>query len=280
TGVQTCALPIFYSLSGWTVTRKSDTLFTVRPTYDVAERFTMAVIDNGTTTTENVQYDKKFNITVSDTNDAKFAAWAVKTSNNKYQIASYSKSYTFYACEAETYVVIINDGTDEAPVYKTVDGVTLNASNIDSEITETGSISTDEFITSKLKNKDPFVSVQRAQMTNLVDGKYRKARVYVRITQGCDSEHEPTSYGILYHQGTGSSVDEQMFINGTGTYRRAVTNKLESGQFTYTLSSKNGFNSDVTFRGYVNYDFTYSAGGTSATINGLDYSRIATATRS
>ena len=232
-------------------------------------------MDNGETIT-NELYDTKYTLSVSDTNRENFAAWAVKV-GNKYQIASYSEDYTFYVVAAETYVPIVNTGTENAPVYQTADGVPIKASNIDGAITTTGTVDKDEFVTTKIKEHYPFVSLQTATMTNkqTIEGveKYTKAKAYVRITEGSDSKL--SSYGVLYY--AGENDETGMVIDGDKVYRRAVTNKLTTGQFTYTLSSSKGFKVKVTFRGYVNYNFEYSAGNTgTATINGLDYSGVIT----
>ncbi|MBQ9516594.1 MAG: family 43 glycosylhydrolase [Eubacterium sp.] len=268
----------FYTQTGWTITKKSNTLFTIRPIYSVADVYNITVIDDGTHTDYERKYDSKYYLNVSEKNSAKFAAWAVKK-GDMYQIASYSKSYMFYVCANETYVPIINVGTAEAPSYKTAEGVAITSSNIDGVITKTGALNADAFVTNKIKEHYPFVSVENAKMStkDTVNGnlRYTKARLFVRITEGSDAKL--SSYGVLFFNGNNSA--ENMVIDGDGVYRRAVTNKLETGQFTYTLSNtKNGFSQNVTFRAYVNYDFDYTAGGTTASINGLDYSDIAIAT--
>lgn len=268
------AIP-FYEHSGWEITKRSDSLFVIKPTYSVEKRYTITVVDNGETIT-NELYDTKYTLSVSDTNRENFAAWAVKV-GNKYQIASYSEDYSFYVVAAETYVPIVNTGTENAPVYQTADGVPIKASNIDGAITTTGTVDKDEFVTTKIKEHYPFVSLQTATMTNkqTIEGveKYTKAKAYVRITEGSDSKL--SSYGVLYY--AGENDETGMVIDGDKVYRRAVTNKLTTGQFTYTLSSSKGFKVKVTFRGYVNYNFEYSAGNTgTATINGLDYSGVIT----
>ncbi|MBR1532563.1 MAG: hypothetical protein IJ643_10945 [Eubacterium sp.] len=265
----------FYEHSGWEITKRSDSLFVIKPTYSVEKRYTIKVVDNGETIT-NELYDTKYTLSVSDTNRENFAAWAVKV-GNKYQIASYSEDYSFYVVAAETYVPIVNTGTENAPVYQTADGVPIKASNIDGAITTTGTVDKDEFVTTKIKEHYPFVSLQTATMTNkqTIEGveKYTKAKAYVRITEGSDSKL--SSYGVLYY--AGENDETGMVIDGDKVYRRAVTNKLTTGQFTYTLSSSKGFKVKVTFRGYVNYNFEYSAGNTgTATINGLDYSGVIT----
>ena len=271
----------FYNLTGWQITKKSDTLYVLKPVYSVEDKYTINVIDDGTTTFNNIQYDKRFTLTVSDANRDNFVAWAAKTSAGKYQIASYSSTYYFFACANETYVPILNVGTDESPSYETAEGTPITASNIDGAITQTGSISADDFVKMKIKEHYPFVSIQNAVMSNRqvpTNGgaeKYTKARVFVRVTQGSDSKL--SSYGVLYYNGNNNA--EGMVIDGTGVYRRAVSNKLDdTGQFTYTLSNtKKGFSNNVSFRAYVNYDFTYAAGGNTASINGLDYSGVSIA---
>ena len=264
----------FYTLTGWNITKNSDSRFTIKPKYSVLDTYSITVIDDGEpAVSPSVQYDSKFTLSISDTNKDKFVAWAVKTSANKYQIVSYSKTYKFFVVANETYIPIINNGTEESPDYETVEGVDITAENIDGVITATGTIDKTEFITTKIKQKYPFVSIQNATMSdpNTENGKYTKARAYVRITEG--SDEKLASYGILYFGG--NKEESGMVIGGSSVQRRAVTNKLSTGQFTYTLTNKNGFKvTTVTFRGYVNYNFEYNAVDTTATINGLDYSNV------
>ncbi|MBR2277710.1 MAG: hypothetical protein IJ872_00700, partial [Eubacterium sp.] len=100
-----------------------------------------------------------------------------------------------------------------------------------------------------------------------------KARIFLRITQGSTGN---TGFGVLYASGSGDAINAKMFIGGDGLYRRAVTSILSTGQFSYTLTKASGtFKNDVTFRGFVSYDMTYSG----SKINAIDYSAIGVATK-
>jgi hypothetical protein len=260
----------FYNLTGWEESIVGG-VKTFKPVYSAKESYTITVIGG---TKGTAEYDTKYTVS---TDVSGFAAWATKV-DGKYQIASYSPSYTFFVATNETFVPIVSDGKGG---YVTTDGDEITAAKLDGEITETGSIDANTFVNNKIANRAPFVSVQRADMANKNDAdKYTKARVFVRITEGCNETTSLTSYGILYRSGSTDADKEAMVIDYTAdtkTYRRSVTNKLTSGQFTYTLNSTNGFKRDVTFRAYVNYNFEYTAGGTPATINALDYSSISVA---
>ena len=253
----------FYTCSSWEVTENSATLITLKPLYSTKKTFDYTFIGATTEGQNGVLYDTKVQVAF-DTTKGNFAAWAVKV-DDKYQIASYSQSYSFYACANETYVAIINTGTDEAPVYKTVQGTPITASNLDGAITETGKIGSDAFVTQKIHDKMAFVSVENVQMEGT------KVRLYVRITEGAT---EPTGYGVLVRKDY-TGTDANMVIGAQGVTRKVVTSKLSTGQFTYTINKSAGFTTGdaVSFRAFVNYDFSYTDVGTTVSINALDYSR-------
>ena len=256
----------FYTCTTWTVTRNSDTLITLNPNYSTATTFNYSFVGATTEGVVGAEYDSKVTVEFDDTKGT-FAAWAVRIGAEapyKYQIASYSPEYTFYACTDETYVAIIED-TANSGCYKTTDGDSITASKIEGAITETGSIGADAFINQKIHDNLPFVSVENLVM----DG--TKVRLYVRITQGAS---EPTGYGVLFRKDY-TGTDENMVIGATGVTRRAVTSRLTSGQFTYTINKSAGFTSGdaVSFRAFVNYNFNYTAASQSTSINALDYSK-------
>ncbi|MBR3149100.1 MAG: hypothetical protein IKF64_02940 [Eubacterium sp.] len=282
----------FYTFSKWTVTKKADKVYDVKPTYVVDEAqqtYTFTIIDGTSTVTKTALYDKKVGIEYNGSGT--FAAWAVRTGsagNYKYQIASYSPSYNFYAVTSETYVALVSDGNGGyAPADDTAHSI--KSADLEGQITNIGTNDADELVNNKIHDKVAFVSVEKTYMS--ADNK--QARVYVRITEGAETNGTEnfTSYGVLFVNGNVADEYKPTFvINGNiggGTiYRRAVTNKVESGQFTYTLNNKNAFPNNVTFRAYVNYDYTYTVSATSSgmsdttvTVNGTDYSNVLVATK-
>ncbi|MBQ8077537.1 MAG: hypothetical protein IJ235_04070, partial [Eubacterium sp.] len=200
--------------------------------------------------------------------DANFAAWAVKTSANEYQIASYNSTCTFYACADEDYVAIVSDGNGG---YQTVDAkpVAITGANIDGAVASGATLTADQktaLVNDKIANHKPFIAIQNVKMTD------KQARVYARITQGATGN---TGYGVLYK--SGNNPTEETFAGAT---KRTVTSALSTGQFTYTLNSKTTFKVDnVTFRTFVNYPAKYKYNNTDYEINGTDYSEIAVATK-
>ena len=282
----------FYTFTKWTVTKTADKVYNIKPTYTVNEEeqtYSYTIIDGATTVNKSALYDKK--VAIEYHGSGTFAAWAVRTGsagNYKYQIASYSPSYYFYAVTGETYVALVSDGNGGyAPAADTENSIT--AADLEGQLTNIGTNDADELVNNKIHDKVAFVSVEKTYMS--ADNK--QARVYVRITEGAETAGTEnfTSYGVLFVNGNVASQYEPTFvINGNiggGTiYRRAVTNKLETGQFTYTLNNKNAFPNNVTFRAYVNYDYTYTISNTSSgmsdttvTVNGTDYSNVLVATK-
>jgi hypothetical protein len=270
-GVEPKQIP-FYTCTSWQKTKNSETLITLKPLYSTKKPFNYTFIGATTEGQNGVLYDTKVQVAF-DTTNGDFAAWAVKVGSGsesdpyKYQIASYSQSYSFYACADETYVAIVNRGTDAAPVYETVEEtpIPITASNLDGAITETGKIGSDAFVTQKIHDNMAFVSVENVQMEGT------KVRLYVRITEGAT---EPTGYGVLVRKDY-TGTDANMVIGAQGVTRKVVTSKLSTGQFTYTINKSAGFTTGdaVSFRAFVNYDFSYTDVNTTVSINALDYSR-------
>ena len=256
-----------YKFSSWTVTYTAgNKTYRIVPVYNVTEHYDFSAVD-GTVSTARQTYDK--DVTVNYTGSDNFVAWAVKV-GDKYQIASYSTTYKFFACADENYVPIIKEGTTYK-VKTSAGKEEIHASNIDGAVQTVGSNATenDAIVYNKLDNKLPFIAKQNAIMT---DGN-TKARIFLRITQGSTGN---TGFGVLYASGSGDEINAKMFIGGDGIYRRAVTSILSTGQFSYTLTKASGaFKNDVTFRGFVSYDMTYSG----SKINAIDYSAIGVATK-
>ncbi|MGN1124011.1 MAG: family 43 glycosylhydrolase [Eubacterium sp.] len=211
-------------------------------------------------------------VTVNSGTIADFYAWAVKTADGKYQVVSYSPSYSFYACANEEYVAITGNSTSGYMV----DGQAVTASIIEDAVpyNSIGSITPDQFVTNKLTNKAPFVYIQN---TGMFDGNTR-ARVYARYTEGCSVK--PTNFGVIYKSGAVSSNDGFIMgatLDGKKVYTYALNNVLDSGQFVFTLNKATAFNSAVSYRAYINYNFDYTAAGTTTQINAIDYSEYAVA---
>lgn len=272
----------FYSFDSWSVSAAdNNNIIKVKPVYSLDQTYTIttddtvtnALADNGDGT-YTVKYDSVVTITTSD---ADFYAWAVKSDvNEKYTIASYNNTYSFLVACDEEYVQVKK--TDD--VY-TIGGVAVSADNIDCELSNDISADTtlDSYITQKLDSKAPFTSVEFVTMSA------NQARAYVRITTGCTVN--VASYGIIYSP---TAADESTMIkNGTGVYTRAINNANSYGQYCFTLNSKSSFStSNITFRAFINYDFTYKFTHTTgsetddnqAEINALEYSNVRLATKS
>ncbi|MBQ8980070.1 MAG: hypothetical protein IJ077_00490, partial [Eubacterium sp.] len=257
-----------YTFESWTVTYTAgNKTYRIVPVYNVTEQYNFSAVD-GTVSTARQTYDK--DVTVNYTGNDEFVAWAVKVGDN-YQIASYNETYKFFACAHENYVPIIKDGTTYKAKLGNNNYDPITASNIDGAVQTVGSNATENnaIVYNKLNNKLPFIAKQNAIMT---DGN-TKARIFLRITQGSTGN---TGFGVLYASGSGDAINAKRFIGGDGLYRRAVTSILSTGQFSYTLTKASGtFKNDVTFRGFVSYDMTYSG----SKINAIDYSAIGVATK-
>ncbi|MGN0522415.1 MAG: hypothetical protein ACI4IQ_07245, partial [Eubacterium sp.] len=281
--IQAKVIP-FYNFSGWTVSAVVDGVVTVKPNYSAEPTYTFvipegAVLTGGTELAEANSYQALYDtpLTIARGSIVNFFAWAVKTADGKYQIASYSQTYSFFACADEEYVPITKLGN---VFYVGVgdDKTALDPLLIENALPENSlaDISDSDYILTKLLNKDPFVAIQNTSMTN----SNTKARVYVRVTEGSSSSL--TGYGVVYKAGAVTSNDG--FTSGeAGVYTRPVDNMLDSGQFVVTLTKSTGFTKSVSFRAYVTYDFSYtfisSTTGTTETaqISAIDYTDYAIA---
>ncbi len=279
----------FYNISGFDIIKKGDTEYTIKPLYAAIESYNFRIYDGteGGNVISYVNYDKRVDIRVPESYDESFAAWAMKR-GDKYQIASYIKAYHFFACENETYVMLLKDGDNYVTNEPTP--VTITADKIDGLMTIPETFDTaakkNAYVNSKIANRYPFVGVEAAKMEGNT-----KARVFVRVTAGYDSD-VINSYGVLFRMHkTGATLDQETPKMVTGytdadgaTNRRAVANLLDTGQFTYTLNRKAGYNESVVFRAFVDYKYTYTATNTTgenvgevneeAEINALDYSNV------
>ena len=259
-----------YNFNGWNVVQKSDNEYDLKPQYTPAASYSItatgAVESPGTK-----QYDQKVTITYDKaTNGDKFVAWA-ENSSGKLKIASYNESYTFFVCAAEHYVPILNEG---GTLKVLGDDTAILASEVDTTFSSTGNLTNDEFVNAMIFNSAPFITVQAQDITNT------KARCYFRVSQGASGL---SGFGVLFRKDGATGTESNMGISSTGIVKRAVTSKLESGQFTYTLNNNKpggfgeGFN--VPFRGFANYTFNYTVNGTTyENFNGTAYSGVANLT--
>lgn len=272
------AIP-FYTFCEWIVTEPDDNnVIKVKPSYSLVQTYSISVDDDtnisGYLAENESGYTVKYDTQITLTTQAEdFYAWAVKSSvNDKYSIASYDSKYCFYAVCDEQYVQIKKTETGYAIGNDDVSAANIDctiANDIYADVTQT------DYIVQKLDNKAPFTSVESVTMSS------NQARVYVRVTTGCDVDI--ASYGVIF--ASGDKDASTMVKNGTGVYTRNVNNALSTGQYTYTLNSSKGFTSNVTFRSFVNYDFTYrfthttgtEADNNQAEINALEYSKVAVA---
>lgn len=270
----------FYNFNYFEVSEPDEnSVVTVKPIYTPETSYTIKVQEGGSISGKAVkledgykaEYDAK--VIVKNESIDNFYAWAVKTSDGDYQVASYSSTYSFYACADEEYVAITKlDGT------YSVDGIAITADIIENGATEnnTADITDDEFVVKKLDAQAPFTSIQNSTMTS----DHMKARVFVRVTEGAKAL---TGYGIVYKSG---ETADPFKIGDTGAYSRAIDNMLSTGQYVVTLSSSKGFTRSVSFRSYINYDFEYKFEGVNedgtplektSNINAIDYSNISVA---
>jgi hypothetical protein len=266
----------FYTFNSWELTTVKANHYKLVPQYTVTQTYDIDIVGasnvtaksgivTSTSRIDDIVYDTLATITSSDAN---FAAWAVRTSTGKLQIASYNSTCTFYACADEEYIAIVSDGNGG---YQTADAkpVAITGANIDGAVASGVTLTADQktaLVNDKITNKKPFIAIQNVKMTD------KQARVYARITQGATGN---TGYGVLYK--SGNNPTEETFAGAT---KRTVTSALSTGQFTYTLNSKTTFKVDnVTFRTFVNYPAKYKYNNTDYEINGTDYSEIAVATK-
>ncbi|MCH5321055.1 MAG: hypothetical protein J1E36_04790, partial [Eubacterium sp.] len=271
------AIP-FYDFVNWTVSVDEDGVYTAKPNYSPVPTYTITVEDgatianaDGTVVTGN-SYAAKYDtyVTIDGSGITEFYAWAVKV-DDQYQVASYSDVYTFLVGANEEFVAITGG---KGEYY--IEGAALTAAMIQNATPEelvfddVVNLTADKYVTQKLDQKAPFVGI----MNTLVTDDNKTARVYVRITEGCENI---SSYGVCYKNGDPDS-------NNT-LYTAKLNNMLDSGQFVASLnSSKNGgFTSNVSFKAFVTYDFEYTFESTTtdqtgkAKINATDYTDFAVA---
>lgn len=256
----------FYNFNSWSIGAKKDGVIKVKSIYTVNDNYTLSAVDGTFTgkvtdvneTTVTADFDTKVTVTYDGDNVADFYGWAIEK-NGKYQIASYSKAYSFYTVADENFVPIIK--TDDG---YTVNGEKLKTENLDSTLT----IKDTDALNNKLNKQYPFVAIEGYEFTDSAT----KMVTYVRITEG--SSEEPTAFGIKYAVGEHSDLTKL-------TKKFAANNKLATGQLMITLRSSNSITNKVSVAAYMTYDYEYSFDGQIKTdehadtsINTVDYSSI------
>ena len=252
----------FYKLTGFTVSAPDKyNVVKIRPLYDTIPNVIINVIkgnvkENNYVTAGSNEYaiDRPLYL---ETSVADFYAWAVKTTDGKYQIVSYDKDYVFKTYVNETYtpVVQISDTSYEVYTGNGDETEPLTADNIDQFNNNTDyNLSNNDYLYAKLKSKAPFVYIEKAQDIN-VDG-VDKYRLYIRITAGSDSSL--SSFGLK---------------NGDKTFVVKERNNL-TGQFSVTFKNKPADTSAV--KAYASYKFNYNYAGVDYNIVATDLSSIPT----
>ncbi len=202
-----------------------------------------------------------------------FYAWAVKDGDNKYAIASYDSSYSFYAADDTDFAMVTRVTDGDEYTYQ-VDGTELTAAMMSGTIGEfadnTGTqnypYGADKYLKEKLDQKAPFIAVISSSVSK--DGNN------VPITD-VDGKYIVKSYAIVT-SGTSAKINNVTFTTGVtvgGTRKTAtaaVTNINEYGQFTVTVKVKNSVPASCDGQAVLNYKFTYNYNDTDYTINAKD----------
>lgn len=245
----------FYNFKEWNIIDQGDNKFVAKPVFDSIPTVTVTVSEG------NSLAGKKLNgniaesgteVTVS-TSNAQFYAWAVKTADNKYQIVSYSKSYTFVAIVDEAYTLITTDGEK---YY--ADGTELTADMVDQFVNTTDNgMTADEYLKLKLDNKAPFIYKQGADLGG--------RKIFIRVTSGAD-ENDIRAYGL------------NILNNDDNTAKKyPASKKAVSGQFYMSLSEAAYAKYSAApyqIQCFVTYSFSYEFNGKVYQINTTDYFNV------
>lgn len=253
----------FYELTGFTVSGPDKyNVVKIRPLYNNSTYVTINVIKGNVKESKyaapgetEYEIDRPLYL---ETSVADFYAWAVKTTDGKYQIVSYNKDYVFKTYVNETYTPVVKISDNYYEVYTGNGDETekLTADKIDqfNNNTTDYKLEKDDYLYAKLKSQAPFVYIEKEQDVN-VDG-VDKYRLYIRITAGSDSSL--SSFGLK---------------NGDKTFVATERNKL-TGQFSVTFRNKPADTSLV--KAYASYNFKYNYNGTDYNIVATDLSSIPT----
>lgn len=252
----------FYELTGFTVSGPDKyNVVKIRPLYNNSTNVTINVIKGNVKESKyaapgetEYEIDRPLYL---ETSVADFYAWAVKTTDGKYQIVSYDKDYVFKTYVNETYTPVVRISDTDYEVYTGIGDETekLTFDKIDQFNNNTDyKLNDNDYLYAKLNSKAPFVYVEKEQDIN-VDG-VDKYRLYIRITAGSDSSL--SSFGLK---------------NGDKTLVVTERNKL-TGQFSVTFRNKPTDKSLV--KAYASYNFNYNYKGTNYNIVATDLSSIPT----
>lgn len=252
----------FYELTGFTVSGPDKyNVVKIRPLYNNSTNVTINVIKGNVKESKyaapgetEYEIDRPLYL---ETSVADFYAWAVKTTDGKYQIVSYDKDYVFKTYVNETYTPVVKISDTDYEVYTGIGDETekLTFDKIDQFNNNTDyKLNDNDYLYAKLNSKAPFVYIEKEQDIN-VDG-VDKYRLYIRITAGSDSSL--SSFGLK---------------NGDKTLVVTERNKL-TGQFSVTFRNKPADTSLV--KAYASYNFNYNYKGTNYNIVATDLSSIPT----
>ncbi|MDE6862789.1 MAG: family 43 glycosylhydrolase [Eubacterium sp.] len=245
----------FYNFKEWNIIDQGDNKFVAKPVFDSIPTVTVTVSEGNSLAGKKLSgniAESGTEVTVS-TSNAEFYAWAVKTADNKYQIVSYSKSYTFVAIVDEAYTLITTDGDK---YY--ADGTELTADMVDQFVNTTDNgMTADEYFKLKLDNKAPFIYKQGADLGG--------RKIFIRVTSGAD-ENDIRAYGL------------NILNNDDNTAKKyPASKKAVSGQFYMSLSEAAyaKYSADpYQIQCFVTYSFSYEFNGKVYQINTTDYFNV------
>lgn len=245
----------FYNFKEWNIIDQGDNKFVAKPVFDSIPTVTVTVSEGNSLAGKKLSgniAESGTEVTVS-TSNAQFYAWAVKTADNKYQIVSYSKSYTFVAIVDEAYTLITTDGEK---YY--ADGTELTADMVDQFVNTTDNgMTADEYLKLKLDNKAPFIYKQGADLGG--------RKIFIRVTSGAD-ENDIRAYGL------------NILNNDDNTAKKyPASKKAVSGQFYMSLSEAAYAKYSAApyqIQCFVTYSFNYEFNGKVYQINTTDYFNV------
>lgn len=260
----------FYTLTGWNVTQSADdeNVYIAKSVYEPGDVYTYNVYDGKRSTTFTSPYDRRqtVNYNAADTSDESFAAWANKA-GDKYQIISYSKSYSFFAYSSDNLVPVIKKSDGYYAVENADTQTKLTTSNVDGIETVTiKGIDAEQYLNDKLTQKAPFVYIVSKDNSKEA-GRYT---AFCRVTQGTSANI--SAVGIMYATDNTITSSPDSFVVGTSAVKSGkINNILSTGQFTVTTGT-----AARTYRAYVDYDYSYTEPRTGKTtvLNTRDYGNI------
>ena len=264
----------FFSFREWSYAiNDSNKTATFRACYNVADSVILTINGadsvSGCSSNDGTEYTTTVDNYVTITN-ADAYGWATKI-GDKYQIAAYGGTMNLYAITNEEFYPIFRNGTVGSYTYTvgSAGGTQLTASNVDFKF-DTATLETDAVINQKLTDQNPFIALIDVEIENKpATTRILKGTAYCRVTQNSTYNEA----GVIATTSTTKNTDEGM-VKSNGIKSYVSTRILPTGQFTYYIynTTGNGFAS-LSFRGYVAYDLSYAAAGTTADISVSEYSR-------